>query len=218
MQRLRLRFGRTEELKYISHTDVIRAWERSFRRVSIPLAYSQGFTPHPQISIAAPLAVGMSSDVELMDIRLITWMPPQSFTMKLAGQIPRGFQLLDTWIVGLNFPSLQSILAFAEYIVVINTERKHQDIQDCIKSLLRKKELSWFHHRGEKTRYYDLRALIDDIWIIDCNGSEYSLGMRLCCGNAGSGRPEQVVSALGFCHYPVSIHRSKLILEQCTIK
>jgi radical SAM-linked protein len=214
MQRLRLRFGRTEELRYISHTDVIRAWERSFRRVSIPLAYSQGFTPHPQISIAAPLAVGMTSDVELMDIRLTTWMPPQSFTMKLAGQIPRGFQLLDTWIVGLNFPSLQSILAFAEYIVVINTERKHQDVQNCIKSLLRKNELPWFHHRAEKTRYYDLRALIDDIWIADYSGSVYSLGMRLCCGHAGSGRPEQVVSALDFCHYPVSIHRSKLILEQ----
>ena len=217
MQRLRLRFGRAEELKYISHPDVIRAWERSFRRVSIPLAYSQGFTPHPQISIAAPLAVGMTSDVELMDIRLTTWMPPQSFTMKLAGQIPRGFQLLDTWIVGLNLPSLQSILAFAEYIVVINTERKHQDVQDCIKSLLRKKELPWFHYRGEKTHYYDLRALIDDIWIADCSRSGYSLGMRLCCGHAGSGRPEQVVSALGFCHYPVSIHRSKLILEQCTM-
>lgn len=218
MQRLRLRFGRTEELKYISHPDVIRTWERSFRRVSIPLAYSQGFTPHPQISIASPLAIGMTSDVELMDIRLTTWMPPQSLTMKLAGQLPPGFQLLDTWIVGLNFPSLQSVLAFAEYIVIINTERNRQDVQDSIESLLRKKELTWFHHRGEKTHYYDLRALIDDIWIINCNSSGYSLGMRLCCGHAGSGRPEQVVSALGFCQYPVSIHRSKLILEDCTRK
>lgn len=218
MQRMRLRFGRTEELKYISHNDVIRAWERIFRRVDLPLAYSQGFTPHPQISIAAPLAVGMTSDVELMDIRLTTWMPPQSFTMKLAGQMPQGFQLLDACLVGLNFPSLQSILAFAEYVVVINEERKHQDVQDCIKSLLQKKELPWFHHRGEKTHYYDLRALIDDIWIAECSSSGCSLGMRLCCGHAGSGRPEQVVSALGFCHYPVSIHRSKLILEQCTLK
>jgi len=218
MQRLRLRFGRTEELKYISHSDVIRAWERSFRRVSIPVAYSQGFTPHPQISTATPLAVGITSDVELMDVRLTTWMPPQSFAMKLEGQIPRGLQLLDTWTVGLNFPSLQSILALAEYIVIINTERKHQDVQDSIKSLLLKNELPWFHHRGEKKHYYDLRALVDDIWIIDSNSSEYSLGMRLCCGHAGSGRPEQVVSALDFCNYPVSIHRSKLILEQCAIK
>ena len=218
MQRLRLRFGRTEELKYISHADVIRTWERAFRRASIPLAYSQGYTPHPQISTATPLAIGITSDVELMDIRLTIWMPPQSFIMKLADQIPQGFQLLDTWIVGLNFPSLQSILAFAEYIVVINTEQKSQDVQDSIKSLLQKKELAWFHHRGEKTHHYDLRALIDDIWIADCGSSGYSLGMRLCCGHAGSGRPEQVVSALGFCHYPVSIHRSKLILEDCTIK
>ena len=213
MQRLRLRFGRAEELKYISHADVIRTWERSFRRAGIPLAYSQGFTPHPQISAATPLAIGITSDVELMDIRLTTWMPPQSFTMKVADQIPRGFQLLDTWIVGLNFPSLQSILTFAEYVVVINTEQKYHDVQERIKSLLRKKELAWFHHRGEKTHHYDVRALIDDIWIADCSSSRYSLGMRLCCGHSGSGRPEQVVSALGYCCYPVSIHRNKLVLE-----
>jgi len=218
MQRLRLRFGRTKELKYISHPDVIRTWERSFRRVDIPLAYSQGFTPHPQISIASPLAIGMTSDVELMDIKLTTWMPPQSLTMKLATQLPQGFQLWETWIVGLNFPSLQSVLTYAEYIVVVNTERNRQDVENSIESLLKKKELVWSHRRGEKTHHYDLRALIDDIWIADCIESTYSLGMRLCCGHAGSGRPEQVVAALGFCHYPVSIHRSKLILEDCTTK
>ncbi|PIW40369.1 MAG: hypothetical protein COW22_02130, partial [Chloroflexi bacterium CG15_BIG_FIL_POST_REV_8_21_14_020_46_15] len=78
MQRLRVRFGRGEEVKFIAHLDIVRFWERAFRRAEIPLAYSQGFTPHPRISLAAPLPVGVTSEFELMDVWLKQWMPPKS--------------------------------------------------------------------------------------------------------------------------------------------
>ncbi|MFH1087432.1 MAG: TIGR03936 family radical SAM-associated protein, partial [Chloroflexota bacterium] len=59
MYRLRLKFGRDRSLRFISHLDLMRLWERAFRRAGVPLAYSQGFTPHPSISLAAPLALGV---------------------------------------------------------------------------------------------------------------------------------------------------------------
>jgi radical SAM-linked protein len=212
MQRLRLKFGRGYALKYLSHLNVMYSWERSLRRANIPLAYSQGFTPHPQISVAVPLAIGMTSEAELMDIRLTSWLPPQSVTMKLREQIAYGFQLYDTWIVGLSIPSLQSVVSFAEYSVIINSQDKQQDIETAIHTLLQKRQLPWFHPRGEKMHYYDLRALIDDIWVESCDKGCYILGMRLRCGGDGSGRPEQVTSAIGFSEYPESIHRNKIIL------
>ena len=214
MQRLRLKFGRGNALKFISHLNVLHSWERSIRRANIPLAYSQGFTPHPQISVAAPLAVGMTSEAELMDIRLTGWIPPQSVTMKLREQIACGFQLYQTWIVGLNTPSLQSVVSFANYSVIINSQYKQQDVENAIQSLLHKEQLPWHHPRGEKTHYYDLRALIDDIWVESCDEVRYTLGMRLCCGCAGSGRPEQVTYALGFSEYPESIHRTEISLQR----
>ncbi len=70
MQRLRLTFARAKELVYISHLDITRLWERVFRRADLPLTYSQGFSPHPKISIAAPLALGVTSEGELMDVEL----------------------------------------------------------------------------------------------------------------------------------------------------
>jgi radical SAM-linked protein len=70
MQRLRLKFGRGEDLKFLSHLDLMRLWERALRRAGLPLAYSEGFTPHPQIALAAPLLVGVTSDAELMDVSL----------------------------------------------------------------------------------------------------------------------------------------------------
>lgn len=213
MQRLRLEFGRDNVLKYVSHLNVLHAWERSFRRADIPLAYSQGFTPHPQISVAAPLAIGMTSEAELMDVRITGWLPPQSVTMKLRAQIACGFQLYNTSMLGLNIPSLQSLVTFAEYSVKVSSQYEQPEVENAIHALLRKRELPWQHSRGEKTHHYDLRTLIDDIWIESYEKTDYTLGMRLCCGDTGSGRPEQVTAALGFTGCPESIHRKKIILQ-----
>jgi radical SAM-linked protein len=213
MQRLRLKFSRGEEIKFISHLDLLRFWERAFRRAGIPLAYSQGFTPHARISVAAPLAVGVTSEAELMDVWLNRWMPPQSFMMMVKRQLPSGFDILDVWEAGLNIPSLQSCLAFAEYRVALEIKKTKQEVESSLQSLLQAKELPWHHSRSNKMHFYDLRALIDDLWLIGYQDSLYTLGMRLRCDASGSGRPEQVTAALGFPQYPKSIHRIKLILK-----
>ncbi len=213
MQCLRFKFGRGEEVKFISHLSIVRFWERAFRRAEIPLVYSQGFTPHPRISLAAPLAVGVTSEAELMDIWLNRWLPPQSFVMRVRNQLSCGFTIFEVWQIGLNMPSLQSSLAFAEYRVEVEKEKTEQDIQASLYSLLQAKELPWHHSRGDKVKMYDLRALIEDVWLIGYNDPLYVLGMKLHCDVNGSGRPEQVTAALGFSQYPQSIHRTKLILK-----
>jgi len=218
VQRLRLNFGRGEEVKFISHLDVLRFWERAFRRARIPLAYSQGFTPHPRISVAAPLPVGITSEAELMDVWLRRWVPPQSFIMMVKCQLPSGFDIFDVWEVGLKIPSLQSCLAFAEYRVGVESSKTEQEVQASLRSLLQARELPWHHSRGDKVKLYDLRALIDDLWLIGDHserGEEFicTLGMRLRCGDEGSGRPEQVTAALSFPSHPEFIHRTKLILK-----
>ena len=108
MQRLRIRFGRGEELKFISHLDIMRLWERALHRAQIPLAYSAGFSPHPRLSLAAPLAVGVTSEAELMDIFLARWVSPHSFTALVDQQLPSGIVLLGVYPVASAMPSLQS--------------------------------------------------------------------------------------------------------------
>ena len=213
MQRLRLKFGRGEEVQFISHLDVVRYWERAFRRAELPLAYSQGFTPHPRISVAAPLAVGVTSEAELMDVWLNRWMPPQSFVMRVRSQLAQGFDVFEVGGVGLSVPSLQSCLALAEYHVAVMSEKSERDVSAAICSLLQAKELPWHHSRGDKVHSYDLRALVDDLWVVSYHDALCLLGMRLRCNANGSGRPEQVLLALGFSQLPESIHRTKLILK-----
>ena len=215
IQRLRVKFGRGEEVKFISHLDIMRFWERALRRARIPLSYSQGFSPHPHISIAAPLAVGVTSEAELMDVWLKYWMPPQSFMVRVKNHLPRGFEIFDVWEVGLNMPSLQSSVTFAEYYVDVESEEKVHDIQNSLRSLLQVRELPWHHLRGDKEHFYDLRALIDNVWLIESQQpvNHFVLGMKLRCDNRGSGRPDQVIAALGLSKHPNSIHRTKLLID-----
>ncbi len=214
MQRLCVTFGRGEGLKYISHLDLMRLWQRTLSRAEIPLTYSQGFSPHPRLSLAAPLAIGVTSSAEIMDIQLERRVSPHFFLKTVTEQLPEGIEISEIVETGPKSPSLQSLVSSAEYNVVIESNRSQEEIEEVILSLLAKETLPWQHMRNKEIRKYDLRALIDDLWLVEWHPSECTLGMLLRCDNKGSGRPEQVTLALGFPDTPRSIHREKLILSK----
>ncbi len=213
MQRLRVRFHRGDEVKFISHLDIMRLWQRAFHRAGIALAYSEGFNPHPRMSLAAPLALGVTSQVELMDVFCSRQVSPHWFTGAVSQQLPPGIEILQVYQIDLSQPSLPSLVRFVEYEVEVETETGQKDIQAAIAGLLSVKHLPWQHQRDTGPRNYDLRALIDDLWLIRWHQPYCTLGMRLRCDSSGAGRPEQVALALGFTHHPQSIHRTKLILK-----
>ncbi len=213
MQRLRIRFSRGEEVRFISHLDIMRLWQRALNRAGMPLAYSEGFSPHPRISLAAPLPIGVTSEAELMDVFVTKWVSPHFFAPAVTQQLPPGIEILQVYPIALTLPSLQSQVRYVEYVVEVETEKDQKDIESKLTSLLSVKHLPWQHQRDTGLRSYDLRALIDDLWLINCHHPCCAIGMRLRCDSSGSGRPEQVTTALGFTSYPQSMHRTKLILK-----
>ena len=62
LQRWRLAFARDDEARFLSHLDAVKLWERAFRRGSIPVATSEGFSPRPRVVFAAPLPLGMLAE------------------------------------------------------------------------------------------------------------------------------------------------------------
>ena len=176
------------------------------------MAYSEGFNPHPRMSLAAPLALGVTSEAELMDIVLAKTASPHFFTGAVSKQLPPGIEILQVCLVAPTLPSLQSQVRYAEYKVELETQKGPKEIESSLASLLSLEKLPWQHRRDTGIRNYDLRALIDDLWLLDGNGSNCTIGMRLRCDSSGAGRPEQVAAALGFAQYPRLVHRTKLIL------
>ena len=211
MQRLRVKFSRGDELKFISHLDLMRCWERALRRAQVPLAYSEGFTPHPRMSLGVPLALGVTSEAELMDVNLTRWVSPHWFSSGVAQQLPAGLTILAVFAVALTLPSLQSAVRLAEYRVEVESSLSIADVKAKVDSFLSLAELPWRHQRDTGERKYDLRALVEDI-TIDTWDERKTMGMTLKCDSSGSGRPEQVAMALGLGDHPKSIHRTKLVL------
>lgn len=97
MDKLRLLFSKTGRAVYISHLDLMRTLTRAFLRAECRLKYSEGFNPHPQISIALPLSVGCESVCEIMDFKLIEDKDPEEILAALSKQLPEGIEAISVY-------------------------------------------------------------------------------------------------------------------------
>jgi radical SAM-linked protein len=213
-QRLRIEFAKGAALKYISHLDVARAWERVFRRAALPLAYSQGFNPRPRFQIAAALPVGVTGRAELLDIWLEVWTDPQDVLARLGPNLPPGLDVLSVKEVDLRAASLQSRMRTAEYLVEVDTAEPPEGIEIRVRALLEAPTLPRQRHHKGRMRSYDLRPLIRDIEVAP--GKEQGkvmLRMHVQNSPQGAGRPDEVLDALGLSVAPHAIERTKLHFE-----
>ena len=97
MDKLRLQFEKTGRAIYISHLDLMAAMQRGFARADLPLKFSEGFNPHPQISILLPLSVGTASVCELMDFRLKEDRDISTLPEQLTAVMPDGIKALEVY-------------------------------------------------------------------------------------------------------------------------
>ena len=97
MDKLRMRFEKTGRAVYISHLDLMHTLQRAFSRAGFRIKYSEGYNPHPVISIALPLSVGTASICELMDFRLVTEEEEQAVAERLNCVLPEGIHILEVY-------------------------------------------------------------------------------------------------------------------------
>ncbi len=186
-------------MRYVSHLDTMRTWVRAIRRARLPLAYTQGFSPHPRIALAAPLPVGIEGARELMDLWLDDPSGPADAVRALDASVPPGLEVVAIEEVGERLPSLQSLLSSARYRARLDPSQL--EIEDVcahvaqrISQLLALDELAWEEQRGEKVRRYDLRRTILDLSL--GAGDALTVEMHLSLEEGRTGRPAQVLRAL----------------------
>ena len=97
MDKLRLRFQKTGRAIYISHLDLMHTMQRAFSRAGYELKYSEGFNPHPQISIALPLSVGAGSLCEIMDFKLKADPDLSELPARLSAALPEGITVTEAY-------------------------------------------------------------------------------------------------------------------------
>lgn len=215
LTRVRVQYRREEALRYIGHLDMQLVWERTLRRAKVALAYSQGFNPRPRLHMACALPLGFLSECELLDVWFETPEPStadaSAFCLALGAQIqaaaPPGLQITQVTIAPLGQPALQTRVQFAEYQAYPLDPLGSEELQTSIQSLLANPSLP----RERRGKPYDLRPLIDSL-ILQETPHGPTLWMRLSAREGATGRPEEVLTALGFDPYAFRVVRQKLVL------
>lgn len=221
MGRIRVEYSRGEAVRYLSHLDQIRLWERAFRRAGIPVAYSKGFNPHPQIAFGAPLAVGVTSDQEYVDVSLEGDMEPEQLLIRLARQMPKGMSLRQAVPLENGAPSLMAVIRRAGYRVRIPLaqEISADQLGELVRHFLEQSQIR-VSRQGKKGRV--IKEIREGIFRLDGTviPGGVQLQMELKHDNQGSVRPDEVVDAfLAFAGLSggekcIEIHRTSLLAQQ----
>ena len=185
----------------------MRCWERIFRRAHIPIEYTQGFTPHPKLTTAAPLAVGFTSSGELIDVWLRKWTPPEAVMMMVQPHLPEGFNLSGVEEVPVGAPSLQSILTAARYRCVARHPEAPDTVRLAVQSFLASDSVICEYQRRDKVQSQDIRPLVKDVVVEAVDNGTYRIQLDVRLAQDGSVRPEHVLKVLGFSEPADSIHR-----------
>jgi len=126
---IRFRFKRGEDLKFIGHLDILRLFERAFKRSGLPVAHSQGFNPRPQIIFAQPMPLGLTSTGEFADVELEGEYDAEEFMIRLNSSLPPGLQLLEAK-KRINKSNLMSVIGAARYNIGFGFETQENPLTE----------------------------------------------------------------------------------------
>lgn len=204
---MRSRFYKKGDMVFISHLDLIRVFERAVRRAGIPVAYTQGFNPHPIMAFATALGIGVASEGEYIDIQLSDDMDSELFMSRLNSVLPDGLEIIKSKKISDKAKSLMSIVCSSIYLVKLKTKRllNETDVKQYIEDLLDREVIIERKQRKQKRgqrkkkpefREINIRPLIRDIELFLLNEYEILLKMHLAAGSRGNLKPEVVVDKL----------------------
>jgi len=226
--KVRICFGKTEAGSYLSHLDLARTIERSLRRAKAPLAFSEGFNPHPKVSIASALAVGTTGRREYLDLELSGRVELRRFGQDLERAFPPALAFVAAEEIMQGGKSLSAVVNLAVYRLCAEVRAEDEEKANTgLASVLAAKEL-WRKPKekpGKKTTpAKEVRGLIKRAEFTSSvqqspPSRHLTLEMELRMKADGSLRPqelwEMVASAGGFEPAPpLSICRLALLIQQ----
>ncbi|TCP48590.1 radical SAM-linked protein [Tamaricihabitans halophyticus] len=115
MAKLRLRYAKRGKLRFTSHRDIARAVERAVRKAHLPVAFSQGFSPHPKLSWIGAAPTGVASEAEYVEIQLVERRAPDVVRTALNAALPNGLTVLD--VVDATGGSLAERIEASEWLL-----------------------------------------------------------------------------------------------------
>ena len=199
VQRLRIRYAKRGRLRFTSHRDFSRAFERALFRARVPMAYSSGFNPHPRISYAGASPTGAASEAEYLEIGLSQVVDPDAVRRELDASLPDGLDLLD--VVESRGGSLADRLEASVWEITLACVDPAQ-LEGAVAQLLAAAEAPVERMTKKGLRRFDARAAIVSLDVRPCgasanDGETCAILQVVLRHGTPSVRPDDVLAALG---------------------
>jgi radical SAM-linked protein len=210
LARYRAEFHKTEAMRFTGNLDLHRTLERTLRRAGLPLAYTQGFHPHPRLTLASALSLGCTSQGELAEFWLESALTSDEILAACRRASPSGIFVVSVASVPIEEAALPTLVRAAEYRAEFDPEDAPSDLEARVETLLQSQTLP----RSRRDKAYDLRPLVEELRATRMAEGAATLWMRLTCLEGATGRPDEVLLALGIEPSQARIHRLRLLLAE----
>lgn len=200
VQKLRIRYAKRGRLRFTSHRDFARAFERAVRRADIPIGYSSGYTPHPKISYANASPTGAGSEAEFLEIGLTAPCRPEVVRARLNEALPPGLDIVDVAVAGPG--SLNDRLQASRWVITL-PETPVESAQDAVEKFLASEEVPVERMTKRGLRTFDSRAAVVSLEArageadqVGCAILDVVIRHDVAPGGAVSIRPDDVLAGL----------------------
>lgn len=215
----RLKFSKAGSMKFIGHLDVMRFFQKAFRRAEIKVSYSQGYSPHQLLSFAAPLGVGLTSDGEYLDLQLEESIEKEDFISRMNAVMNDEIQVVDFIMLSEQGKNAMSIVAAADYMISLKDGYEDEKIeyfqekfkeyieQDTIlvwkKTKKSEKEVDIkpfiYAFSFSKEEFHSITGSVPEQSVADSYQNETRVYLQVATGSVKNLKPELVFE--GFYHY-----------------
>ena len=158
VQRIRLRYTKRGRLRFTSHRDIARVFERALRRAEIPMAYSAGFSPHPKVSWVGAAATGVASEAEYVEIALATVSDPEQIRAALDASLPDGIDLVEA-VEASPGSNLQDLVQASRWVIEL-PQVTRADLGKAVETFLATQSVEVERMTKNGLRVFDTRAAV----------------------------------------------------------
>lgn len=185
---IRIKFRKGKNVRFISHLDMMKAFQRAVRRAGLEAEYSHGFNPQMQMVFGAPLSLGFASEAEYADFTFAQDYEPQYIIDELGKTVPPGLEVLEAGTRTVR-KNIMADISFAEYELNVSSTKTAADIAGTI---MEAKELPVEKSRKGRTRTVDVRPLV-----LSASGEGQVLKIMVSAGNSNNLNPKLLLEAVG---------------------
>ncbi|MEY4520749.1 MAG: hypothetical protein RLZZ499_3349, partial [Cyanobacteriota bacterium] len=219
-QKIRMWFGKIDEMSLISHLDLVRLFDRAIRRAALPISFTGGYHPGPKIAIANALSLGITSNGEIVDFELTEDMDIEEFRTRLAAQLPENVPIYQVEEVDLKSPNASRIMDRAEYLITLKVaENIAAPWQKWLDEINNAQSILWekFTKSGSK-KQINLRDRLFSLGLESAQDAQAVIRFTGSCRNDGTNlSPDNLVYMLEQIakveFQLLQVHRQQLILN-----